>query len=175
MENEINGYVSELLTNVRFKKREYRKFYDKDYELPPLTGKLEASTAIALLKKALKNKKLRNMTHSLLYFCDADTVTVELFGLLDRFPRKTRYSYYSSLAHCDLSFTQLWCINEREGTEAFEDLFYMICKQNVFSVNDMRMLLENANYTKNLLKACIEYAESKYGGAPKIEFSRKYL
>ncbi len=175
MENEINRYVRELIRNRKFKRQEYRKFYDNDYEFSFLIGKLESSTAVVLLKKAHKDRKLRCMAHSLLCFCDADTVNLDLLNLIDRFPHRTRYSYYSALVHCPLTFTQFWCINERVDTEGFDDLVAMICENDIFTENDMRMLIESSKGTKDRMKSSIDYAESCYGCIPKIEAARKCL
>lgn len=176
MENEINQYVSTLIKNKRFKRQEYCNFIANDYEFPIfLEGKLNTSTALLLLKKARYDRKLQCMTQSLLYYCDANTFSLDLLKTIDFFPHKIQYSYFSSLVHCDLTFTQFWCINERVGTEAFEDLFDVICEKDFFSPNDMRMLLENKNYTKHMLKYCVEDAEDRYGCIAKIEMARKYL
>lgn len=176
MENEINQYVSELIRNSKFKKQEYFKFYDNDYEFPFLTGRLESSTAVLLLKKALYDRKLRAMTHSLLWFCDANTVNLDLLNIIGLFSRRTRYSYYSSLVHCSLTFTQCLYINEREYiSECFGELVAMICENDIFTENDMRMLIERSKGTKDCIKCSIDYAESCYGCIPKIEEARKYL
>ena len=176
MEKEINQYVSILIKNRKFRKKEYRCYSASEHDYYNfLNGKLNRTTTLLLLRKARHNKELQSLTHSLLYYCNADAVSFDLLNLIEKYPRKTRYSYYSSLVHCDLTFTQLWSINEKMGTEAFADLFAIICANDFYSLNDMRMLLENKNYSNYLLQCCIEDAEFHNNCISKIELAQKYL
>ena len=114
------------------------------------------------------------MTHSLLEYCDNSCVTLKLLKLISLFPSKTRYSYYTALTHCELSFVQYWIINEKSKTEAFEWLFQTICENDYFTINDISVLLDYRNYTQTMLCDCIIEAEKRFGSIPKIEIAKTY-
>lgn len=146
---DVNLYVKNIIVNYKYRRKEYKKFITNEYKLNDLTGVLSSFSAELLIKKAIVNKKISVFTHSLLEYCDSNTITYSLINLLKKLPRTKQYSYCSTMIHCNLSFTQMWQINNIVGTEAFQDLFISICENNLFTEMDMCMLLDNDNYHPN--------------------------
>lgn len=171
---DVNLYVKNIIVHYKCLRKEYKKFIANGYELDNLTGVLSSYTAELLIKKAIVNKKISVITHSLLEYCDSNTITLNLINLIKKLPRTKQYSYYSTMIHCNLSFTQMWLINNIVGTEAFQDLFISICENTLFTEMDMRMLLDNDNYSDEMLNHCISLCEKQFGKSKKTEIAKTY-
>lgn len=171
---DVNLYVKNIIVNYKYRRKEYKKFITNEYKLNDLTGVLSSFSAELLIKKAIVNKKISVFTHSLLEYCDSNTITYSLINLLKKLPRTKQYSYCSTMIHCNLSFTQMWQINNIVGTEAFQDLFISICENNLFTEMDMCMLLDNDNYSDEMLNYCISLCEKQFGKSKKTEIAKKY-
>ncbi len=171
---DINDYIANLLQDGRFLKKEYVSFVNNTYSIDDVEGVVSANVLNKVILNARKSKMIRDMLVDILLYSDKRSITDENFSLLMRFNKRIRNNYISSLAHCDLSFYQMYYINQLWSEyESFAWLFDHMCNYDGFTVYDIENLIrESCHVTKHGVESCIKYAAEKYGFTEKIKVAK---
>lgn len=158
MEN-INNLVEGLLQDKEKGKEIYEKIKNSiDYLAENFEGTINSDNLLKLIDKSYKDKCIKKILGSILYFCDFKSVTNQIFQKLIRYPGRIRRSYLIALGHCNLSFYQLMYLNEKNvGTEAFCQLIYIMYSNDCFTDKDLKYFIDNNSYPSILLDSEFNY------------------
>jgi len=174
---DINDYARMLLSSRSFCKNEYKKFYDNTYEIEGVEGIIRPEVLQQVIRKAARNRFLREMLTDILAYIDAESISDQNFRLLLKFPERNRTTYLSCIGHTSLSFYQMQILNEYPlAFEAFSWLFDNICRYDIFTTGDMLRILEKNHAIRPVgIRSCIDLAMQNYGDSPKLEVARKWV
>lgn len=130
---------------------------NEDY-FEEVTGVLQCDLLKKLVAKSYRSKRIREILGQILYYSDSGTISNEIFSeIIDYRYKKVRKNCLIALGHCPISFYQLMYINSLKiGTEAFAQLFHIMCYNDIFSEFDILYLLNLSRYIDNLvIQNCI--------------------
>ena len=170
-------YGRRLLTDREFLKGEYRRYADRCYMLPELTGTISHETLAGLIRRAKWDKRVRWMLSELLWHIDGRNLPDGLFRALMAFPKRTRRNYCGTLAHLKLPFYQMWELNRHcSEFESFAWLVNRICESEMFAVEDLlQVLRESKRVTKCGMDVVLDLARKRYGDSEKLAAAREWV
>lgn len=153
MGNYNINYISEKFLNLD--RGLFRSIYKDIDFFENVDGVLTEELAYNLLIAARENKVIEKQLHSIFLFSDKQTISDRVFNLITKMTNSgTQKSVLVALAHCDISFYQMYYIAQQKICfEAFAWILQSYLLYSCFSDLDVeQLILQNVDYLK-----CIDW------------------
>ena len=183
---DINVFLSSALTKVKQDKNyknilyevmaQYSDIDDCKNNRCPYSGQLSSGVLSLLLLADCKKIGLELANWALSIFAGPHTVDREAFRIIMRLKGRLGRSMRMMLPHIPLSFYQIYELSKTaDGGMALDILLPLMCKEDIFTNEDILEILDNSKASFEMKKLAVSYTKQLIGETEKTAVMESFI